>query len=184
MLDPNFTPFPEIKTERLLLRRIVTDDLPALLFLRSDERVMQFIDKERTKNMEEAAALLKLIDDALTANDGITWAIELKTDPGNLAGTIGFWRILKQHHRAEIGYLLHPDHWNKGIMKEAIKVVIQYGFNTLHLHSIEAHINTGNDSSAALLEKTGFVREAYFKEDFYYDGIFRDTAVYSLLSNK
>jgi ribosomal-protein-alanine N-acetyltransferase len=66
-------------------------------------------------------------------------------------------------------------------MKEALIKVIDYGFNEMKLHSIEAHINPENAASAAILEATGFVREAYFKEDFFYKGEFSDTAIYSKL---
>jgi ribosomal-protein-alanine N-acetyltransferase len=106
----------------------------------------------------------------------------LKENPSQLIGTIGLWRIIKQHYRAEIGYMLHPDYWKKGLMKEAIIRVNDFGFNDIKLHSIEAHINPGNEGSAAILESTGYIREAYFKEDFFFDGTFRDTAIYSKLN--
>ena len=182
MLEPVFTPFPQLETDRLLLRRITKADAAALLFLRSSEKVMQFIDKERTKTLQEAEELVERIDNDLNNNDGINWAISLKEKPEILVGTIGFWRIIKQHYRAEIGYMIHPDLWGKGLVKEAVLTVIDYGFNNIKLHSIEAHINPGNAASAALLEKTGFVREAYFKEDFFFRGKFLDTAIYSLLN--
>jgi ribosomal-protein-alanine N-acetyltransferase len=54
----------------------------------------------------------------------------------------------------------------------------------MQLHSIEAHINPANAPSAALLEKKGFIREAYFKEDYFFRGQFFDSAVYSLLQKK
>jgi ribosomal-protein-alanine N-acetyltransferase len=181
MLEINFSPFPEIKTERLLLRSIRKSDAPELLFLRSDEKVMQYIDRERTKTLEEAEEFVQKISDTLYANEGIMWAISLKEDPDTLIGTIGFWRLIKQHYRAEVGYMLHPAHWNKGITQEALLSIIPYGFNTMNLHSIEAHINPDNTASAKLLEKCGFIREAYFKEDFYFRGKFIDSAVYSLL---
>jgi len=60
--------------------------------------------------------------------------------------------------------------------------VIDYGFNTLHLHSIEGKINPVNIASAKTLESTGFIREALFKEDFFFNGQFEDTAIYSILN--
>lgn len=182
MLEPNFSPFPEIETERLLLRKIQADDAEALFFLRSDEKVMQFIDKERAASIKDAELFITNINTLVTNNEGITWAMALKENPNQLIGTVGLWRIIKQHHRAEIGYMLHPDHWKKGLMKEAIIRVNDFGFNDLKLHSIEAHINPGNKGSAAILESTGYIREAYFKEDFFFNGTFRDTAIYSRLN--
>jgi ribosomal-protein-alanine N-acetyltransferase len=182
MLEPNFSPFPELQTEKLLLRRIVKEDAEVLFYMRSSEKVMQYIDKERATKLEDVLALVQVFDDALNSNNGITWAIALKEDPNKLIGTIGFWRIIKQHYRAEIGYMLHPDFWGKKVMKESIEAVIQFGFSKMQLHSIEAHINPGNSASAGILERMGFIREAYFREDFYFRGEFRDSAIYSLLT--
>lgn len=184
MLETNFSPFPEITTNRLLLRRISIKDAPEILSLRSDDTVMHFIDREKAKTLEDAEAWIQLVNESLESNNGITWAMSLTEAPQTLIGTIGFWRIIKQHHRAEVGYMLHPEHWNKGIMKEALLSVIDFGFGAMQLHSIEAHINPGNSASAALLEKTGFIREAYFKEDYYFKGEFIDSAIYSLLVKK
>ena len=183
MLEPNFSPFPELTTSRLLLRRVVKEDAAAILALRSLDATMQYIDREKLTSIQEALNLIQIINDAVDNNNGINWAITLIDEPLVQIGTIGFWRIIHQHYRAEIGYMLHPDHWNKGIMKEAMKPVIQYGFGSLNLHSIEAHINPGNIASGKLLEKCGFTREAYFKEDFCFKGNFIDTAIYSLLSS-
>jgi ribosomal-protein-alanine N-acetyltransferase len=181
MLEPDFSHFPQLETERLVLRKISGDDSPAIYSLRSDERAMKYIDKPSAKNIEEAAAFIVTILDWLEKNEAITWGIALKEKPEFLIGTIGYWRMKKEHYRAEIGYMLHPDHWKQGLMKEAICRVLGYGFNELKLHSIEAHINPYNAGSAAILESTGFVREAYFKEDYYYNGKFLDTAIYSRL---
>ena len=66
-------------------------------------------------------------------------------------------------------------------MKEAMLAILEYGKTEIKLHSIEAHINPGNAASAAILVSTGFIKEAYFKENFFYNGVFRDTAIYSRL---
>jgi [ribosomal protein S5]-alanine N-acetyltransferase len=184
MLEPNFSPFPPITTERLLLGSIQKEDAPELLLLRSSEKVMQYIDKERTETIEETEVLINRINEDVINNEGITWKISVKENPEKLIGTIGFWRIIKPHYRAEVGYMLHPVFWGKGLMKEALQAVIDFGFTAINLHSIEAHINPGNAASAGLLEKLNFVREAYFKEDYFFRGKFLDSAVYSLLNKK
>ena len=182
MLELNNSPFPVIKTERLLLRSLEISDAPEILFLRSDETVMQYIDRERIKSPEDAEQFIQKLKDGVETNENILWVICLKDEPNTLIGNIGYWRFQLPHYRAEVGYMLHPDHWNKGIMKEALEAVIVYGFDTIKLHSIEARITPENIASGKLLEKTGFTREAYFKEDYFYNGRFIDTAVYSLLT--
>ena len=184
MLVVNFSPFPEITTERLLLRCIKKSDAPEMLAMRSLDETMLYIDREKMNTIEEAEELIKKILASLDANDGIMWCITLKDNPETLIGTIGHWQLKKQHYRSEVGYMLHPGYWKRGIMTEALLAVIDFGFETMKLHSIEAHLDPANKASAAVLEKTGFVREGYFKEDFFYKGKFSDSAIYSLLAPK
>ena len=181
MLQLNFTPFPELRTERLLLRRITVADAREIFFLRSDAAVLQYLSKEPATTIDDAVAFIDKVNDNIDSNDNIMWAIVLQDEPALVIGTICYWRLQKEHYRAEIGYALHPNYWRKGIMKEAILKVLSYGFDAMQLHSVEARINPHNIASAALLEATGFVREAYFKEDFCFNAKFEDTAVYSIL---
>ena len=182
MLSPNFSPFPEISTDRLLLRQLTLADAPAVQRLRSNVDVMKYINRPLTKTIEEAEKWINVIVEALAKNEGITWCICLKEAPLEHVGSIGLWRIEKENHRAEIGYMLEPSLQGKGIMYEAIQKVLDYGFGKLKLHSIEGQIDPRNSASAALLRKAGFVQEGYFKENYFVCGRFADTAVYSLLS--
>lgn len=183
MLELNFSPFPELKTRRLTLRRMTDADATALLFLRSDDRVMRYIGREKTKTLAEATTFVQKINSSVDNKEAIMWAIALAGEPDLMIGTICFWNIKPEHYRAEVGYMIHPDHWNKGLMKEALIAVIDYGFREMKLHSMEGHINPHNTVSGILLEKTGFTREAYFKENFYSRGKFIDTAIYSLVAS-
>lgn len=181
MLEVNFTPFPTITTERLILRQATFDDINEVLFLRSDPAVMKYINKPPAKNLDDARQFVQLVLDAVNNNTGISWNITYK-DSTKMIGNIALWRLIKEHYRAEIGYVLHPEQHGNGIMSEALKAVIDYGFNIMKLHSIEANVNPENIASQMLLEKHNFIREAYFKENFYYDGRFLDSAIYSLIT--
>ncbi len=181
MLRLNFNSFPEITTPRLLLRKMTKKDAPEILFLRSSNEVMRYIDRERSKTIADAEGYIDNVDASINNNDGIMWAITFTQFPGKLIGYIGYWRIVKEHYRAEVGYMLHPDYWRQGIMKEALIRLSNYAFNDMRLHSVEANINPRNTASARLLESVGFVKEAYFREDYYFNGAFQDTIIYSLL---
>ncbi|WP_165929569.1 GNAT family N-acetyltransferase [Pseudocnuella soli] len=182
MLAPNFSPFPLVKTERLLLRQFTLADAAGVHQLRSDDSVMQFINRPLTQTIGDAEAWIRLILDALQKGDGITWCMCLKDDPATHVGSIGLWRIEKENYRAEIGYMIQPRLQGKGYMYEALQAVVHYGFTEMRLHSVEARIDPGNVASAALLHKSGFVQEAHFKENYYNRGRFADTAVYSKLA--
>lgn len=179
----NFNPFPQLTTKRLLLRKVNEKDVNEIFFLRSDGRVMKYFDRTPAKSLDDASNFIKLITEQLQNNEAVTWALELKENT-NLIGTICFWNIQKEHYRAEIGYVLHPDYWGIGIMNETLSKVINYGFNVMNLHSIEASVNPDNAASIKLLEKNNFTREAYFKENYFFNGKFLDTAIYSLLNSE
>jgi [ribosomal protein S5]-alanine N-acetyltransferase len=182
MLEPNFNPFPELKTRRLLLRRMTIDDANVVFFLRNDERVMKYIDREPTNSMEDVEAFIQGINSNIDNNYAVMWALALPEDPSKMIGLICLWQIKREDYRAEVGFTLHPDHWRKGLMKEALVKVIEYGFATLRLHSIEGQINPANEASAAILESVRFVKEGHYKEDHFFRGKFLDTAVYSLIN--
>ncbi len=179
MMQPDFNPFPELKTERLLLRRITEADAAAVFFLRSDKKILEFIGKEAAVSITEAENFIRNINHDTDANEVILWGIAIAENPSVIIGTICYWRLQKEHYRAEIGYVLHPGYWRRGIMREAILKVLDYGFEQMKLHSIEARIQAENAASAALLENIGFVKEGYLKEEFYFREKFYDTILYS-----
>jgi [ribosomal protein S5]-alanine N-acetyltransferase len=181
LLQLNFTPFPILSTERLLLRAITNDDANEIFFLRSDKEVLRYLDKAPAKSVDEAKEFIERIKKDQANNDGILWGITLKDNP-LIIGTIGYWRMQKEHYRSEVGYVLHPSYQGKGIMNEAMQTVLKYGFEKMKLHSVEANVNPSNAASIKLLEKNEFVREGYFRENYYYNGRFLDSAIYSLLT--
>lgn len=181
MLSIRFGTFPVLPAERLVLREIMPEDVEAILDLRSNDEVLRYLGRPKMNTPEEAQRYISLLREGMANNNAITWGIAAKDDPA-LIGTIGFWRIEKENHRAEIGYALHPGHWRKGYLSEVIPVVLRFGFGVLQLHSIEARVHPDNEASRGLLLKHGFVQEAYFKESFFFDGKFEDSVVYSLLN--
>lgn len=183
MLQPDFHPFPQLVTDRLILREVATNDANEIFFLRSDDGLLKYLDKAPERSVDETIAFLARIKKDLDSNNGILWGITLK-DSDVVIGTICYWRMQKEHYRAEIGYVLHPAQQGKGIMDEAVKAVLHYGFETMQLHSVEANVNPANENSMKLLEKNGFVKEAYFRENYYYNGKFLDSVIYSLLTSK
>ena len=175
--------FPVIKTERLLLRPLSLQDAPRLLALRSDEDVMRYIGRRRMENTGEAEELINGISESYNNKETVLWGITLKGDD-MLLGTICLWNIQHDHYRAELGYILDAAHWRKGILSECMDAVLPFGFDTMNLHSMEAHVSPSNIASIKLLEKYGFIKEAHFRENFFYNGRFEDTAVYSLLARQ
>jgi ribosomal-protein-alanine N-acetyltransferase len=153
----NFLPFPEIKTERLLLRKIEESDASVILYLRSDETINQFIERpenRKTKTLEQALQFIAAINEDFQNNKSVTWGIVYNNQP-QIIGTICLWSFSENNTIAEVGYGLNPEFQNKGIMTEVLKSIIDFGFNELKLTKIEAFTHTKNENSRKLLEKCG-----------------------------
>lgn len=181
MLALNFSPFPVLRTERLLLREIVPADAQALFVLRSDPRVMQHLGRPPAKTLADAQALLEIMLKGLANNTSIVWAITRHGDP-ELVGTVTFWRIDTEHHHGELGYLLRPDLWGQGLAREAATAVVEHGFAELALHRVEAHVDPANTASIALLESLAFNREAHLVQNYRFGDVFFDTLIYGRLN--
>lgn len=154
----NIQTFPEIKTERLTLRKIKEPDSDVILFLRSDKTINKFIDRpenRRTKNIADAIKHIKKLNTETKNNKSISWGITLNNDP-KIIGTICLWNFSKNYKIAEVGYDLNPTFQRKGIMSEALNSVVNFGFIELNLDKIRAFTHIQNENSKKLLEKNGF----------------------------
>jgi [ribosomal protein S5]-alanine N-acetyltransferase len=180
MLVFNFSPFPNLETNRLNLRRLNSADVDEILALRSNPEIMKFIPRPLIKTKGEALEFIATMDAAIDTNTLINWAITTKEDD-KLIGMIGFYRMKPENYRAEVGYILSPEFHGKGIITEALEKVIQFGFEEMGLNSIEAVIDPENFGSEKVLLKNNFVKEGHFKEHTFFDGKFLDSVFYSLL---
>ena len=177
-----FESFPDLHSERLSLLNYEIKDAKDLFELQTDPEVMAFMDRPMPKNFTEVQNKIKEIQKDFESKKGVNWTIRLK-DQREVIGYIGFWNIDHKNHRVEIGYTLKKEHWNKGLATEAARIVIDFAFDKLQAHSICANINPDNRASRALLTKLGFRQEAYFREDYFYDGKFLDSAIFGLLES-
>lgn len=90
-----------------------------------------------------------------------------------------------EHHRAEDGIFLGTNTVRgRGIGSEALRLLIEYGFEQKKLHKIVARVLASNMVSLRLHEKVGFQREAYFKDEVYIDGKYCDIVMLGMILNK
>lgn len=100
-------------------------------------------------------------------------------------GWCGFHTWYIQHHRAELGYVIHDTrNHNAGIMSEVLPEVIRYGFTTMKLHRIEAMVGPNNGASLRLMQKFGFREEGHLKAHYLRNGIYEDSVVFGLLRSE
>ena len=175
-----FKSFPELESERLLFRRILQSDAKDLFLLRSNDDVLRFMDVPRHHSISDSEKLIHTLDESYENETGINWVIVEKRS-NSFAGYFGFWRMIPEHCRAEIGYAIKPEFWGKSYMYETINKMVRFGFENMMLHSIEANVNPLNERSKKVLERIGFKKEAHFRENYLFNGEFLDSIIYSLL---
>jgi ribosomal-protein-alanine N-acetyltransferase len=179
-LSFNFSPFPEMETERLTLRQLHWDDVQEVYYLRAHPEVMKYIGIPLASSIADANEYIEKVMTLMAKKEGIWWAISIKGYP-KLVGVIAYRSFLKEHYRGELSYAMHPDLQGRGLMQEALALILDYGFNKIGLHSVEANVDKENAASIRLLERNNFVKEAHFKENYYFDSKFIDSVIYSLI---
>ena len=147
--------FQELETNRLHLRRLVETDWEMIRYLRSDKEVNQFVKRQPAETKEKALAFIAKTNDDIDQGKLCQWCIAWNNSPV-MIGNICLWNFSHDRKTAEVGYDLSPEFQGRGIMDEAMKAVINFGFNQLKLDLIEAFTNKQNESSKKLLLKNHY----------------------------
>jgi ribosomal-protein-alanine N-acetyltransferase len=176
----DFSEFPTLETERLILREITAHDAEAVFQLRSDYEVTKHNGGAPYDSIDQAIKLIDGITRAYAEKREIRWAITLRGQDA-LIGMCGYNYWDRRDSRASIGYDLVRRYWGRGIMPEALHAMIHFGFERLALNRIEADTSTYNAASVRVLEKLGFQREGVQREQYYQDGRFHDLVLFGLL---
>ena len=152
----NFTPFPNLNTDRLLLRQLKNSDVEEIFALRSNEENAKHLDRPLATKLEDAEAFIQRVNTQTAANNLVFWGL-VPIGQTKIIGTICLWQINNGDASAEIGYELHPDFHGQRFMQEAIPPVIEYGFKEMQLQLINANVSPQNLKSIKLLEKYNFI---------------------------
>ena len=172
--------FPVLETERLICREITAEDAAVLHQYWSDPIVMEYLSLAPFKRMEETLEMISLVTHMPETGEGFRWAITRRQD-GKLLGTCGFHNGKPEHYRFEMGYELGKEYWRQGIMTEALRKILTYGFSNMKLNRVEAFVNHGNIRSTGILGKLGFQLDGILREYERNQGQFVNQYCFSLL---
>jgi ribosomal-protein-alanine N-acetyltransferase len=175
-----FEPFPVLITPRLVLRCFTLEDADALFLVRVDPENARFTGRPPATSRDAIREKVAQMLENLRTESAISWVIS-DAETGAYLGSAGLWRWDKDNARAEVGYELARHLWGRGLVTEAMRPILAFGFERMGLHSAEAKVHPDNMSSIRVLEKLGFRKEAHFRENCLNQGVFEDTAVYSRL---
>ncbi|NII81302.1 MULTISPECIES: GNAT family N-acetyltransferase [unclassified Pedobacter] len=151
----DFSTFPVLETDRLVLRKLSLEDAPVIYQLRSDVEVAALTGKAPFLHVNEAIAYINKIDKLINNDESIYWVASYKGDHA-MIGAACLWNFDIQNETAEMGYELLPEFQGKGIMVETITRILKYAFEVIGIKTIVAFPSIDNPPSIKLLEKMGF----------------------------
>lgn len=175
-----FADLPVLRTERLTLRAMRASDDTDMYEYASDPRVTEYLLWDVHPDQFYTARYLDYVVRHYRTGEFTDWAVTV-TETGKMIGTCGFTRIDMEHSVGEVGYVLNPAFWGKGIAAEAVRAVIEFGFERLALHRIEAKFMRGNERSLRVMEKCGMKFEGYRRESMRIKGRYSDIGYAAVL---
>jgi len=172
--------FQVLETENLILRKITPEVYDFLFRSLSEAEIKTFLGLETDGQFAKEKE--KFSKGMATYNRSFVnfQIIDKKTN--KIIGACGFHTWYTEHARAEIGYNLNGDQYKgKGVMTEALKAIVRYGFEEMKLNRIEALIAPHNEPSLRLVQKLGFVKEGHLRQHYYKNNIMEDSFFFALL---
>ena len=179
MMDRSFETFPILETKRLILRQLNAADAQEVFNVFSDSKVTEFYDLDTFTSLEQAEKLIERHYDRFANRSGLRWGI-VRRENNSVIGTCGL-NLYRHSVSGEIGYELARQYWRRGIMTEALRSVINFGFERQGLNRIQALVITRNTASENLLLKLGFQEEGVLREYGFFKGEFHDLTCFSIL---
>lgn len=179
-----FGNLPTFETERLKIRLFKEQDVDDLYEYCSDEDVTRYLPFETYTNRQQAVDRINYCLEGYKKIEApILWAIEYTQDK-KLVGGIDFVKWDEANKVAEIGYVLNPKYWNRGIMTEALRTILKFGFEKMELNRIEICCDERNVASARVMEKNSLKYEGMFRQKRFQKGEFVNIKYYSILKEE
>jgi len=175
-----FSLMPVIRTKRLTLRAARMSDAEDLYEYSRDPAVARLVLWDAHTSIHQTRTYIRYLLRQYKSGQPSSFVITM-SDTGKAIGTIGFMWIQQDHRSAEVGYSLSRDYWNRGIMTEALRAIIDMGFTKLNLNRIEAMHEVDNPASGKVMQKAGMHYEGRLRQRVYNKGRFADVDLYAIL---
>ena len=179
-LEDALRDLPQLPTERLLLRRMRLDDAADMFAYASDPQVTSTVTWDTHLSIDDSLAFLRQVIAGYERGDQASWGIEHRADR-KFIGTIGFATPRQGGYVAEVGYALARPYWGQGLMTEALRAVVDFGFRYMELRRIEAVCRVDNIGSYRVMEKAGMQFEGILREARYSKGRMETVRLYAIL---
>ncbi len=178
--------FPTLQTERLLLRELTPADAPALFAIHGNAEAMRWFGSDPLQSLAQAEQLVETFAGwRRQPNPGTRWGLARRED-GALVGSCGLFNWNRAWRRCVLGYELAPAAQGQGLMAEALRAVLDWGFAAegMDLNRVEALIHPRNTPSLSLVGRLGFAREGLLREVAFWGGRHEDLELHALLARE
>jgi len=182
-IEDIFSNIPILYTKSLILKKMTLKDAEDLFEYASDPEVTKYVTWAPHKSIDDSIDFLKSVLRRYENNEVSEWGIVYKEN-NKFIGTCGYVLWVPVHSLAEIAFALSMEYWGKGLMTEAVKEVIKYGFEKMNLNRIYARCFVENIGSQKVLEKVGMKFEGILREQMFIKSKFSDMKIYSILSKE
>ncbi|WP_225548540.1 GNAT family N-acetyltransferase [Chromobacterium violaceum] len=173
--------FPTLHTPRLALREITLDDAPALLGIHGDADAMRWYGTDPLATLAQARQMVeKFAGWRNLPAPGVRWGLALR-EGGPLIGSIGLFKWNPGWRCCTLGYELARGLQGQGLMSEALRATLAWGFTHMELNRIEAQVHPDNLASLKLLERLDFKTEGRARQAGFWLGRYQDLINLSLL---
>ena len=175
-----FGDFPELKSERLLLRRITKGDVKEIFEIYSDPEVARYDWYYPIESMDKALKIIESFKDTYDDKEEFTWGVTRKGD-NRIIGYCCLGDFQEGPRSCEIGYGFNRNQWNKGYGTEAVKMLVKFAFEQMNINRIAGTVTVGNEPSIKVLKKCGFQQEGIFRERTFMKGELVDDVILAIL---
>jgi len=170
-----------IKTSRLILRRFAECDLESMFSnWASDEKVQSDYGEPVYSTIDEAKGLLDKYISSYEKCETYRWAVVSK-DNGECIGQVAYFLVDTHNQFCEIEYCIGQKYQNQGYITEAVKAIVDFGFQNVNFNRIQVSHRHVNIASRHVIEKCGFTYEGSLRKFFNHLGEFHDRLYYSIL---
>lgn len=175
--------FELITTPRLNLRILTPDGHAFVMNRYNDDEIKEFFGFKTDEELDKECD--RHNRGVTTFNKSFVIFQIIDNETGKVIGSCNFHTWYTEHNRAEIGYILTNESYRgKGIMSEVLPPVLEYGFNTMNLHRIEAFVGPTNKPSLKLIRNLKFQYEGHLREHYFKNGKMEDSLIFSLLKSE
>ncbi|MBR2025252.1 MAG: GNAT family N-acetyltransferase [Clostridia bacterium] len=174
---------PKLESKRLKFRAIKRSDIDDIYEYSKNPITSEYLLWSPHQSIYATQQVVDIILNKYKSQEYHDWAIVLK-EGNKMIGTCGFTNIDDENKVIEIGYVLNPDFWGRGLATEAVETIMEFAFTKMDANRVEAKFIKGNDASLAVMKKVGMTFEGYHRDAIISKGKFKTVGIASILKKE